>query len=410
MTYAAALETCRELIDYGVASLAASTVNLASTQRQVDAADYDGNPLFYFEVVATNAHADTDYDVTLYDVTNATARVTVTVPHGSANARLRSAAFSPASGAVVYSVLVPQTAANNNVLVFSGRIVIVQDSTATKTVISYPWGGPLVSSTSSAATSWDYGFGLAYAQTSAVSHSRWLKTASAWATVSGCALDVVISVDAATGSYAIVDVDDSNTEVTGAVVTTTSTSAIHKYATFDWSALTDGHQFEVMGKSSGAGNYCKVYGAELLIKLSSLQAGEVYRRIGITRVGTYGHVQQDFSRQKYTAALFTSPTVYFEATGFCADNGNRTLAYQVNSDTSISGGAAVTGAAINWNSDTRARQRTSAITPTTNYNLYGDTAASTASQSVTGMLLVIAFAGVLLESGFLPRSLLLGVG
>jgi hypothetical protein len=191
---AAKTEVSFEMVDYSLSSSSSEAITFYRTYTQLNAADFDGNPQFYFEIDYVNADAS-DRTITLRDITNLSDRATATATQSTSdNTRTRSTAFSPASGEVVYAITVPQTTGNNAVKIWAARIVVVQDSTATKTVIDIP----LLSEISYGYTQLnDYiGYvgrqtGTTYGQYNPTFHTRWLKTASNWGTVSECALDIV---------------------------------------------------------------------------------------------------------------------------------------------------------------------------------------------------------------------------
>jgi hypothetical protein len=400
MAYTAKIESVFEMVDYGLASSSAAISSFNRSLTQLNKGDFDGDPQFFFEIVATNANASVDYDVILRDVTNSADVATITVVHqGVATlfGRQRSAALALAAGEVVYQVKLPKTGANSDVVVHAARIIVQQGATATKTVVEIPLihAGYNLPSGSDTVYPDSSSNGTSYSQTTPNKYTRWLKTASAWATVSGCALDAVISSSnaAATATAGIVDVDDSSSEVSGATVSKSGTAAGHLYSIFAWAGMTDGHQFELKGKSSSASYNCRIWRASLRIFLSDLQKGEVYKRCGGYSGSTSARVMAT-QRVLYDSSLFSNPTCYFEAAGLCADDANVVSVYEVNADSGAGGGASVTDSGINWNSSTKARKRTAAIAPTSGYNAYCRTSGTTGAQAITGQLLVISWTGV----------------
>jgi hypothetical protein len=177
MTYAANVEVSFEMVDPGLSSLAAGSTSFLRTALGLNAADFDGSPEFYFEVVATNSDSSAR-TVTLYDVTNSTNRATISVPASTTSlSRLRSSAFSPASGNVIYRVVTPQTTNDNQVQVSAARIVVVQTA-ATKTVVQIPLTGyEFASKQAEDADGYtSVKVGTTYGQQTANYFSRWLKT------------------------------------------------------------------------------------------------------------------------------------------------------------------------------------------------------------------------------------------
>jgi hypothetical protein len=393
MASSAKLEHAFEMLDATTASNTTGTYQPVRSSVQLNAADFDGTPAFYFEIVAYNGNSSNDYNVSLIDVTNSATKATCAVPKNtSASTRIRSTSFSPSAGDILYRVQLPQTASSMNVMVYTARIVVVQGADATKTVIDIPLTGNATNSAPADAGAFLIGKGTTYTQYYSERHSRWLKVASAWDTVSGCALDaVVLSANGAyTATVGIVDVDNSDAEV--ASVSTTSTSLTHLYTTFAWASLADGHNFELKLKSSDANTWAYCGRSSLRIFMSSLGKGELYERISLETEGS-GSSTEDRQRQLITVGNTSNPVCYFEVTGKCATNAAAVYAYQVNSD-SANNGAAITGASVNFNSTTKARVRTAQITaPTSGYNVYTSCPTVADMRYIVNPFVVIAFSG-----------------
>jgi hypothetical protein len=397
MAFKAALEVPFEMIDYGVSSALAGAMIFTRTKIRLNAADFDGNPVFYFESIASNENVSTAYSVTLRDVTNSTDKASNSYAANTSSAtRKRSTSFSPASGDVEYAVSIPQTAADNDVKCFVCRIIVVQDSTATKTVIEFPLGcmtsGSYVN-TESTSANWDSLTSTSYGQGTAGRYARFRKNAVDWATVSGCAIDAVIrtSIGTDTCYFGLHDIA-SSTLVTGAEVSCTGdTNLNHVYQTFSWADMTNGRDFEGKLKATGSAT-ARVYRASLRIFLSDLQKGEVFYRVGPYLSGTTG-LQATRYRCRYTAANYSNPTCYFEAYGLCPGYYAECMSlYEVNADSGT--GSKITGSDISFGT-TKSRQRSPAISPTTTYRqfVYHAATGSDTQEETSGML-VIAFRGV----------------
>jgi hypothetical protein len=399
------------MIDYGCASAAAGEIIFVRTYTQLNAADFD-QATFYFEVVAFDNNASIDYDVTLRDTTNSTDKATCSIVHGGFVKRIRSTSFTPAAGEVVYAIKLPATGADNDLRVYEASIVVVQGSTATKTVISIPFCSAQYNSTSLLVTSGESGMrgGLStsYTQETTGRCSTFLKTAANWPTTGiSCAIDAVVantstSYDADVGLYDI----DAAAVVSGAEVSYTAGGGLtHQYTTFAWANMTDGHKFEVMAKSDNAASRGVACRFVLRIILTNLEKGEVYLRVGGYYTGTAALdvVQQ---RKLYTAANYTNPTCYFEATGSSGSGSGTVELYQDNDYTGT--GSQVTLAQLTFSSATKARARTSAIAPTTAYDQYLHVAANANTTTVVHGFLVVAFAGTATDTISVERKT--GVG
>ena len=373
------------------------------SQTQLNAADFDGNPLFYFEANINNTDASNDLQVFLIDTTNANQVMATLTGTKGVSSIYRSTAFTPNSGEVVYAVRTAQTVSINTLYVRQCRIVVVQDATATKTVISIPLIVSNYSNINSSDANTVYsgrsGLSTSYTQETSGYFYRFLKTASNWDTVSGCALDLCYSSSSgsATGTVGLVDIDNANAEVTSSSVGTTNTTITHAYQEFAWSAMTDTHQFELMGKSSNASYRAVIFNASLRIKMSSLAKGELYYLLNFTPAGTTAATSLGQTRVPVTTSNISNPVCYFEATGFCADNAT-VLELRATTSASASDGTEVSHPAteVNWNSATKARYRGTSCTPTDGYKLYPYVYASTAVQWCITCL-VVAFTGT---SGF----------
>lgn len=410
MSYTANLVSPFEMVGVPLLASDSAAIVFLRTYTQLDAADFDGSPSFYFEVVAKNANTSTNYDVTLRDVTNAAdkASLPVTKNTGGNIARYRSSAFSPAAGANVYAVSLPQTASTSQLYVYSARLIVVQ-SGATKTVVDFPLarkGEADASTGNTNAVCIDRTSGTTYGQPTTARFARFLKTAANWATVSGCALDAVVASNsaAATGYVGLCDVDNGNALVTGAQISSAGTSVAHAYQTFSWADMTDGHQFEAFVKSDNASYYGYISRASLRIFLSDLQKGELFDAVGMYWSGTAATAQYG-CRHLMELGSISGAHAYYENTGACSDNASAVKLSEVNADSGTSGIADITGAAINWNSATKARQRTAEITPTDGYRVVTRPIATTGTQTFAGGFVVVTFAGTAPASS-VPISLL----
>jgi hypothetical protein len=152
------------------------------------------------------------------------------------------------------------------------------------------------------------------------------------------------------------------------VASATRASTTPAIVTATWSAgasnWEDGDNYEIRHKISSTSYYSRIGNAYLYITISDLKSYEIYWKISKARTAGTGALINEYQRAQLNQSNYSNESIYFEATGYCADNGNRLHLQDDGTNESGTGGANVSGADINFNSGTKARQRTaSTISP-----------------------------------------------
>jgi parallel beta-helix repeat protein len=381
------LEVPIEMIDQGIYCVAAAAAVASFSQIHFDISNYDGTITAYFETVCRNNHASIDYDVILYDVTNSGTLATISIPHGQANyTRQRSGTITFAAGNNILGVSCPQVALDGNVVIMEARLVIIQVG-ATKTRIQYQLASKtyIDYSNSTADGSDDTTTSTSYTQYHPDLFNMWLKNTASLDTIAAGTPwtfeALLFNSDApSTTSLALYNKTSGNA-VTGAELSRAGSSPTLVSVNLANNAIefTDQDIFEVRLKASA--NIAKFANAYLYINLSAILKAEIVYRVGRGWTGTAANAGGQ-QRMLYTAANYSPGTIYAEFVGYCADNAQAGSLQQVNSNV-LNNGSDITGATVNWNSATKARYRTAAITPTTTYTIYQARPATTATDVLT---------------------------
>lgn len=370
-----------EMVDASLGSLETGATIYDRSKVYLDSDNYDG-ATYYFEIVASNAHADTDYDVDLYDVTGSAVKATITVPANTSLTRYRSDAWTPADTANrVYAVRTPQTehvpdTGTRVIIVRTARIIIVQTN-ATKTRIQIPLtqnrddmeGWSIAGIDGNEATygcvnmtiSTTYEQGAANAVfdfTGPEAFSQFYKDSSQYATIDHWTFEAVITIAdgdervSATLWNVTDDEQVSDTELshTGDVLNTLKT------VDFDDDAdnFSDLDIFEVYIKSS-EGSSAYLLRSCLYVTLTDLSKAEIIWRVGKSL--TAGKTAKGFTESQalINIAANTNIVAYYEVTAICADNSDIFNLYS----TRIGDGT--NDSDINVNSATKTRGRSDAI-------------------------------------------------
>jgi hypothetical protein len=185
-----------------------------------------------------------------------------------------------------------------------------------------------------------------------------------------------------------------STEVTASLVdtggyelnyTVCSTSFANNAANFD-----DNDNFVAVMRSSNS-EYAYCAGAYLYANLTNLSRAQVHYRAGLNHAALTGAMDRWNNLMRWTPASYSSPTVYFEQTGFCNENINAS-ALGDNSNMSYESTSAlttVTGSTFNWNSSTFARTRSGALTLTGGNNYGVRHLATTSAETVAGGMFIV---------------------
>lgn len=402
MPYQAKLQSPFTFGAQGLRSAAAGNTIFARSKFTLNKAWFDGNPTFTFWLDGSNADTS-DRHVYLYDATNSARVADLTVPAGAAAHTLISAvATITAAGDVEYTVEVEATTSDDQVSIVMWSLTVEQDLTATKTAVSIPlvFGAYNIYSRTDVAS--DYvasGTGTTYIQDAAVlaDFGAFTKSAAAWDTVkasTGCMLDVVLAAYSGKNAYAaLYQMSGSPAAVSGAEVTTNSTSPTHVTATFDWASMVDGQRFELQAKSNDAARMGYVLRASLVIFLSDLHKGEARFLVAKTRSGT--SASSNYARVAYDPTKFSNPVCRFEITGSVSTGTATTSVYQTTDPTGVSG-TEITSSPVTVNSATKLPYSSGTITPSSTY-LYGHVDATAGggggTLAVAGGFLVVAWTG-----------------
>ena len=393
------LEQNWQMMAQGVASQT-SARNVLSSQIYLDPSWFDG-ATYYFEVTAKNANATTDYYLQLYDATaaanllgdNAGSGIKV-AKNTSATTRFRSASFTPNAGKHILNLVTPATASSSDVSIESCCLVIVQVN-ATKTVIQLPLVNYLYHNLSTADNYSVRAQGATYADPDVPSYQHaLLKDAARYAALSGATpwrFEAVLRAsNAASTGYAKLYNETAAALVTGTELSVAGTGFTLTDVSFadDAANWTDGQHFHMQLHATST-YYGQVARAAVYVTLDPVSKGEVYYCVGKSRTGTAAVACNQYDRSLITKANFSSPILYAEVTGYCADNATA-VAFGTAS-TNDSGTTESDLAAFNWNSATRAYARSAALTFAAADRYVWRTAATTASQYHAGVYAVVAF-------------------
>lgn len=403
------LEVPIEMVDHGLEAPegGGTTTNMNRSRIFLDSGDYDGDTVnYYFEIVAKNT--DTVDRNVYFRRTTGTAddHATITVPAGTSDyTRFRVALSTPPlAGKNNYVVRVTDTNFTNQLYVSAAR-VLVQQTNATKTRIQIP----LVQKAHDAA---NVGSGRAdkttstdYTQGDPVKYSLWVKDSTKYATLSGSTpwtLEAVLDNDSASAyTYAALHrvsdgakVDGAEVSLYGSTITLIDTSFSDTATNFS-----DGAEFELKIKTSVAGQNAHLGRASLYVSLTDLSRAEVLYRVSRQNAET---AAEDIVEQRalLITSLFTSPAVYFEATGSCADDAPVLFLRDHGANPSGTGGSDVSGSEINFNSGTKTIVRTGKINPTSGSNFYVREAATTGDLIPTHAWIVVTFPYAIVNESF----------
>jgi hypothetical protein len=381
-----------EMLDDGIRSAAAGQVTCNRSQITLDPADYDG-ATYYFEVVVTTA-TTTDYNVELYDVTNATVEATIAMGTTALTyKRLRSAAFTPTAGASAFKLRIDQTTTNSDVIVFTARIVVVQTG-ATKTRLQFPLAGAIYShNQTDTGGSIDSATGNVYMQTTPGRFNLLKKEAAKLATIASgtpWTLEAVLSLGTTTDTaYCALYNATDGVAVTGAEVTHTGDSAV-TYKSIDFANdavnFSDLDEFEARIKCNHGTRLTYLYSARLYVRLTTLTKAQCFLRIGRHWTGTGGD-SMPWQKAYYDAAQWSAGTTwYLEATGIDASASPAGLAYWRWDADDVGTGSAM-GTYLTM-SGTKSRQRGSAVTLTDEYRYMGRAGVTTGTASFSSEFLI----------------------
>ena len=367
------LEVPIEMIDRGISSQT-STTTFRRSAVILNEADYDGDTETYaFEIVAKNKNASQAYAVYLLDKTYSEVKATILVPANTTDwTRLRTPFTSPpAAGAdVQYRMRLEGTVSEDQLKVSTARMVVLQTN-ATKTRIQIPLlnhGHDNVSNKTNEPT--DETFELTWSQSGPGRFSLWKKDSSAWgdmASGNAWTFEVVIKAqDGGTASACLYNTTLSRA-VPASVIDQTGVNYGILTVGFPSTAtdFDDLHEFDVRHKISSSAYSSRIARACLYVRLTDLKKGEVSWRFS-RKVSESGAHTQDKQRVWLDTNHYSNPEVYHESTGYENAPGDLyTGIWDGGTSDGGTGGTELANAAINFDSTSRARQRTTT-------NLMGD--------------------------------------
>jgi len=380
----------------GCASQAASDWTFARTKTALDPANYDG-AAYWFEIVTVN-NDSVSHDITLWDATNGAAASTITVVNGTSGITRKraTAAFTPAAGNCTYEILIPQTTADDNVKVYTARIIVIQTN-ATKTRIQIPLAAGVdvqCSYLDNNANYLDRRNTASYGAGTSNYYRYHLKEAGVYATLGATAwnFEAVLSADAGGTAYAEVQNYTDTTDIAETAVSTTSATATLCASAAFSDGLTgfhDGDVFHARIKTSNASYYAYLHAACLYVTVTNLTKVQIFYRVSRRESVTAGGAAASYaaSRVLYTVANYTSPTIYYEMTGYCLDAADAWFLQERNSDSLTSGATDLV--AHTWGTATRDRWRSTAVTITNGYKLICRAPQMTAINCIVSGFLVI---------------------
>ncbi len=400
MSYQANLIVPIEMVNRGISSTRGSATTFGRSAIYFNIANYDGSPTVALEIIASNGHASTDYDVTLRDVTNSSDKVAITVTHGDSVKRLRSSAFSPAAGNNLYEITMPSTEADNNVIVYVARLIVTQTN-ATKTRVQIPLMGYAYNGYNKTDVGYytDYVQGATYTQTGAQYNSMWTRTASNWGTVDSYDFECVMETNSASyAAYAtLYNVTDA-AAVASSELSTTSTTWSVQTANFTSDAnFDDGDTFACYMKNASASYQCQVASASLYLNISDLSKGEVYWRS--SRCGGNGSTAANnliYSRVKLDTDSYSSPVCYHEAVVVEATSAEAGIELRdhTTNDYGSSGATTVTNSALTCPTTKGVVRGASALTGLTSGNrIFCRENATTYTLIISSSAIVVQFTG-----------------
>ena len=382
-----------EMTDIGRNCLSSEEV-WGSTMLPLDPSDYDGSPQFYLELIANSDAASSGSiprRMTLRDVTNGVDVASVVVPPsdlaGDNGRVLRSAPFTPNEGNNIYALKNEAGAVSGSWRAPSVRI-IVRQTKPTKTRIQFP----LTSGVDVASTDGGYVWqcSASYAQDSATRAVLWRKDSAALRSLASgtpWTLEAVFysGWDDLVGHLVLRNLSSGNnvaaSEVSAEAGVAGGSFILSQDFADDAAEFSDGALFGVFTKYSVRTDL-RLQRAALYARLDGLKALELwYRCRRALTEATIGSTMAEARTRLYLAGLPGGYSLYHEATGLCADDGERAFLRAGGTD----------HGAINWNSATRTRKRVSVGGLSDGDEVVARTANSTSAQAIAAQFVVAAF-------------------
>jgi hypothetical protein len=352
-------------------SLARRAQDFNRTKVRLNDADYDGNPLWFFEIVAKNSSSN-DKIITLK--TDAGPKATITVPANTASpVRFRTEPFLPERGWALYYLNLPITTSDFQLIVWTSRIII-QQTNATRTRIQIPlfgrpgnphlynWaiyneGPPVWPRVTSLVSSgkWEE-----------LGHSRrWKKEVDKYADLAPgpCWTFEALLQVASEGkqpNHCTLWNETTNQQVVASEVTNMKGTYTLHYADFPDNAaeFTDGHEYGIRTKGYGS-NPPSVAEARLYVTLVNLSKVQIVYTVGYEDI-VYAHQERinDYAKIFLDVSKYTSPQFHLESYGSCPHDQHVLLLSEFEREHSGIKGRDVPGSGIRFHSNQLRRTRT----------------------------------------------------
>jgi hypothetical protein len=404
------IEVFRELIQYGLASIAGTSSYLTPwrTQTAIDTGDYAGDALSWvFEIVAKNTDSaartvELVYSTTINDRTTLNSVASISVPASTTSGTRFSVTFTftPYSGLGYYYVRLQGTTSASQVTVTEARVRVLVTG-ATKAVVEVPLASANYGSTSNVddktiftdrlkSTSWSRGDSSKY--------SRWLYTAAEWADIVDVKVHHILSATSGYSAYSGIVQAGTTTLLTGSdTPANTTTTPNLVIATVSAADLTDSTEYEGAIKGSSSAQYAYAYAVSLLVRLSNaagLSKLPIWLQVGRQTDGSTGALDFRAQRAQLVTDNYSGTVTYAtEVTGYDATSESTYGIADLGTSDSSGATGAMSGTQVTLPS-ARGRVRTSSWTPPTSGNrVAGYKPASTGTPPEAAIFVVITVVG-----------------
>lgn len=322
------LEVPVEMVDYGLQSNAGTgTTNFNRSWIYLDPAGYH-NATYYFEVIATNTHTTSSYNVELRSTSTSTTYASITVPANTTipNRFRTASAWTPPAGKNEFLIRASNTPSERQLLVYNARI-LVQQTNADYTRIQIPLVHRLHDGVASGPGFVDKTTSTVYEQLNTNRYCLWKKDVNKYVDLSGSTpwtLEVVLDHDSATGTAHAALFNTTSGQVEGAEVSNYGNVIALVEVSFSNTAnkFTNGSLFELKIRSGTTMPQAELRRASLYVSLTNLTKAEVLYRVA-GRINGTSATDIVHQRAFIDTSLFSNPTVFFQASGWCADNFER---------------------------------------------------------------------------------------
>jgi fibronectin type 3 domain-containing protein len=381
------LQSAIELMDRGVASDQVP-VTFERTRTSLDTNAYDGTVTYGFEVVALNADA-ASYSVQLLDTSNVSVATLVVPANTYSPTRIR-VVFTPTPGANEYRIALPASTTLEALALLSGRIIVTQTN-ATKTKLYIPLLSSVQSPThDDAAAYFESTSSNAYGDLpSAMLYQRDTSSLATLADMNAWEFEALASTTGgASGTVALYDltaasiVDDTETTISSTPIGLVR--APFNEGTLNFASINEGDKYQVTVScqtNCAANARTVIHKAGLWVTLSTLSKVEAIFRLSL-RTNAMMTYDQDQERTLIDLTKFSSPSVYFQATGAVsgADPVTVQLMSAGNAEYGPSALTPVAGGALTFTDLSKSRVRTaSTITPVSGDRLVPEVVITTGS-------------------------------